>query len=348
MAEVKNFLNHSTKLKHNSFKERKNMSANLLIENGRASMFYIDEVPWHNMGAKLDEPATAREAIQAANLDWRVVKVPLFAGSKRIPVPDKFATVRKTSSIISKSDPVLGVVGKDYTPLQNTDAFNFFDPIVGENAAIYHTAGALGKGERIWILAKLPDYIRVVGDDIAEKYLLLSNSHDGKSSVQIKFTPVRVVCQNTLTQALNDGNGSWRIVHHSDIHQKIKQAHEMLGLIKGKFNALEASFQRMARVKMDRNRLHQYLVQVYPAPKEEEQIALVQRDRDWSEYFFDQGRGNRLPDVSGSLWAAFNGVTEWLDHRKGRQNEGQRLNSLWFGEGARIKNRAYEVAVNWN
>jgi hypothetical protein len=104
----------------------------------------------------------------------------------------------------------------------------------------------------------------------------------------------------------------------------------------------------MARVKMDRNRLHQYLVQVYPAPKEEEQIALVQRDRDWSEYFFDQGRGNRLPDVSGSLWAAFNGVTEWLDHRKGRQNEGQRLNSLWFGEGARIKNRAYEVAVNWN
>jgi phage/plasmid-like protein (TIGR03299 family) len=324
------------------------MSANLLIQNGKASMFYINEIPWHGMGTKLDKPATAREAIQAANLDWKVVKIPLFAGSKHIPVPDKFATVRKTSSIISKEDPVLGVVGKEYTPLQNREAFSFFDPIVGQDAAIYHTAGALGKGERIWILAKLPGHIRVVGDDIAEKYLLLSNSHDGKSSVQIKFTPVRVVCQNTLTAALNDGNGSWRVVHHQDVHQKLKQAHEMLGLINARFNDLEASFQQMARVKMDRNKLREYLVQVYPEPKEENKIELVRRDREWSEYFFSEGRGNRMAGVAGSLWAAFNGVTEWLDHRKSRQNENQRLNSAWFGEGARIKNRAYEIALSWN
>jgi len=310
-------------------------------------MFYINEVPWHGMGTKLDKPATAREAIQAANLDWQVVKVPLFAGSKHIPVPDKFATVRKTSNIISKSDPVLGVVGKDYTPLQNREAFTFFDPIVGQDAAIYHTAGALGKGERIWILAKLPGHIKVAKDDISEKYLLLSNSHDGKSSVQIKFTPVRVVCQNTLTLALNDGQ-AWRVVHHQDIHQKLKQTHEMLGLINARFNEMEASFQHMARVKMDKNRLTQYLVQVYPDRNEENKIDLVRRDREWSEYFFSEGRGNRMAGVSGSLWAAFNGVTEWLDHRKGRQNEGQRLNSVWFGESARIKNRAFDVALSWN
>ena len=311
-------------------------------------MFYVEEVPWHGMGTKLDKPSTAREAIQAANLDWPVVKVPLFAGSKRIPVPDKFATVRKTSNIISRTDPVLGIVGKDYTPLQNKDAFTFFDAIVDEDEAIYHTAGALGKGERIWILAKLPGHIRVVGDDIAEKYLLLSNSHDGKSSVQIKFTPVRVVCQNTLTQALQDGNSCWRVVHHSDIQHRIKQAHEMLGLIKGKFNDLEQSFQHMARVKMDRNKLHEYLVQVYPEQKEEEKIGLVRRDREWSEHFFSEGRGNSLPGVAGTLWAAFNGVTEWVDHRKTRQNENQRLNSVWFGESARIKNRAFDIALNWN
>ena len=214
---------------------------------------------------------------------------------------------------------------------------------MGQDAAIYHTAGALGNGERVWILAKLPEPIRVVGDDIAEKYLLLSNSHDGKSSVQIKFTPVRVVCQNTLTLALNDG-AAWRISHHSDIHQKLKQAHEMLGLIKTQFADVEESFQAMSRVKMNSNRLTEYLTQVYPDSTEPDKQLLVQRDRSWSEYFFDQGRGNRMAGVAGTLWAAFNGVTEWIDHRKTRQNENQRLNSAWFGETSRIKGRAYSVA----
>jgi len=125
------------------------MSHNLLIQNGKASMFYVNEVPWHGLGTKLNEPATAQEAMVAAGLDWKVVKMPLYASSKHIPVPDKFGIVRKTGPNLTKQDAVLGVVGKDYTPLQNRDAFRFFDPIVGENAAIYHTAGALGQGERV-------------------------------------------------------------------------------------------------------------------------------------------------------------------------------------------------------
>ena len=320
------------------------MAHNLLMQNGQASMFYINEVPWHGLGTKLDKPATAQEAIGAAQLGWKVVKLPLFAGSKRIPVPDRYAVVRKTGELIQKTDPVLGVVSQEYTPLQNHQAFQFFDPIVGQNQAIYHTAGCLGLGERVWILAKLPGHIRVAGDDITEKYLLLSNSHDGKSSVQIKFTPVRVVCQNTLTLALNDGS-AYRVSHHSDIHEKLKRANQMLGLINDKFGEMEQTFQAMSRVKLDQNRLTQYLTAVYPDQKEPEKQLLVQKDREWSGFFFDQGRGNREPGVAGSLWAGFNGVTEWMDHRKTRQNSNQRLQSAWFGESARIKSRAYSVAV---
>lgn len=327
------------------------MAHDLLIQNGQASMFYVQEVPWHGLGTKLDKPATAQEAIQAAGLDWPVIKLPLTAGSKHIPVPDKYAVVRKTSNIVSKSDPVLGVVGKDYTPLQNRDAFRFFDPIVGEKAAIYHTAGALGLGERIWVLAKLPGHIRVVGDDISEKYLLLSNSHDGKSSVQIKFTPVRVVCQNTLTLALGDGAGL-KVAHFSGIHEKLQQAHKMLGLINDRFNAVEETFKAMSRVKMDTNRLIEYLAAVYPDSKEPDKMELVKRDRSWSEYFFSEGRGNRLDGVVGTLWAAFNGVTEWNDHKKSRLGENQRLASSWFGAGANVKSKAFAVAEEkmavWN
>jgi phage/plasmid-like protein (TIGR03299 family) len=314
-------------------------------------MFYINEVPWHGLGVKLNGPATAEEAITAAQLDWPVIKLPLTAGSKHLPVPDKFAMVRKTGQLVQKTDPVLGVVGKDYTPLQNRDAFKFFDPIVGQDAAVYHTAGALGQGERVWILAKLPGQIRVVGDDISEKYLLLSNSHDGKSSVQIKFTPVRVVCQNTLTMALSDGT-VYRVIHHADVQSRLKQAHQMLGLINERFDDLEQTFQAMSRVKMDSSRLSEYLATVYPDSKEPEKMELVRRERDWSQYFFDQGRGNRELGVAGTLWAAFNGVTEWQDHRKSRQNADQRLVSSWFGGAYQTKARAYSVAVDkmavWN
>ncbi|MEI6194029.1 MAG: DUF932 domain-containing protein [Verrucomicrobiota bacterium] len=147
-----------------------------------------------------------------------------------------------------------------------------------------------------WILAQLPGHIRVAGDDITEKYLLLSNSHDDKSSVTIKFTPVRVVCQNTLTLALNDGS-AWRVSHHSDIQQKLQQAHEMMGLITERFDDLGQMFQAMSRVQLNQDRLGEYLAAVYPDSPEPDKQLLVQRDRSWSEFFFDQGKGNRLAGV---------------------------------------------------
>ncbi len=185
------------------------MGHNVSFKNGKARMFYWGGLPWHGLGTKLDGPATSAEAIKAAQLDSNVIKVPLCAVDKRgsAGVPDFFATVPE-DGWGKLGCPVFGVVGKDYKPLQNVDAFRFFDSIVGMGAAVYHTAGALGNGSRVWILAKLPSSIRVVGEDVADKYLLLSNGHDGHTAIQIKFTPVRVVCQNTLTRALKGGGRS--------------------------------------------------------------------------------------------------------------------------------------------
>ena len=170
------------------------MSHDLATINGQKAMMYYGEVPWHGLGQKLDGPATAAAAIQAANLDWKVEKVPLHIHQGKFcrEVPDRFAIVRNDESLFQGPPTVLGIVGRDYTPLQNREAFDWFDPIADGAKAIYHTAGALGDGERVWILAKLPDAIQVIGDDIADKFLLLSNSHDGSSSVQVKFTPIPV------------------------------------------------------------------------------------------------------------------------------------------------------------
>jgi phage/plasmid-like protein (TIGR03299 family) len=316
-------------------------------EDGQASMFYTGNKPWHGLGKKLDKPATAAEAIQAAKLDYEVVKQPLIAAGDGFaaPVPDCFAVVRR-DLWGKKGCPIFGIVSGSYTVLQNREAFEFFDPITGKGAAIYHTAGALGDGERIWMLARLPTDIRVVGDDIAEKYLLLSNSHDGTSSLQIKFTPIRVVCWNTLTQALSQGP-TVRVAHTKDIHERLKNAEEALGIINKRFGLIEQTFQAMVGVKMNDERLKEYLGLVFPDPSNLADGKALQRtrvNRSGAAHLFEFGRGNEAPEVAGTLWAGYNGVTEYVDYRKTNQSHSQRLHSIWFGAGCHVKERAYAVA----
>lgn len=326
------------------------MAHEIHIDNGKASMMYVGEQPWHGLGIQLDKPATAEEAFKAASLNWQVGKKPLYAkvGDKIQLIPDKFIIVPE-NKWGDPDCPVFGIVGRHYTPLQNWDAFGFFDNIVGKGAAIYHTAGALGKGERIWILAKLPSYIQVIGDDITEKYLLLSNSHDGKASVQIKFTPIRVVCQNTLTMALRQGP-TLRVPHTKDLHERLKQAEHLLGIINDYYNNIENIFKKMVKVQMNIERSAEYLGMVFPDPQNPSDEAgreQAKSQRLWAEHLAWNGQGNFMYGVTGTLWAAYNGVTELIDQCKSlhsRQTADRRLNSLWFGNGYQIKARAFRIA----
>ena len=337
------------------------MAHNLNFRNGKASMMYVDEVPWHRLGTRLKEPATAEQAIQAASLDWEVVKRPLFvvAGDGFAPIKEKVAIVQRGQG--EQGDTVFGVVSPSYTPLQNRDAFAFFDSIVGEGAAIYHTAGALGNGERVWILAKLPDSIHVAGKDDVDKYLLLSNSHDGRSSVQVKFTPIRVVCQNTLTMALEEGR-TVRVKHHRNLEIGLEHAKDMLGIVRARYARIEEVFGAMARVSLPSPRLDEYLRLVFPdpAPLDEDEggyeagparlrrdraLEQAQLNRREADRLFVGGRGNDEQDIRGTLWAAYNGIAEMIDYRQEGMNPDRHLRSIWFGQGYHTKARAYQVAV---
>ena len=326
------------------------MAHEIHIDNGKASMMYVGEKPWHGLGTKLDKPATAEEAFKAANLDWQVVKQPLYAkvGDKTRLVPDKFMVVPENKWGTSDC-PIFGIVGRGYTPLQDWDAFGFFDNIVGKGAAIYHTAGALGKGERIWILAKLPSYIKVIGDDITEKYLLLSNSHDGKASVQIKFTPVRVVCQNTLTMALRDGP-TLRVSHTKDLHKRLKQAEHLLGVIHSHYDNIEKIFKKMAQVRMNDKRSAKYLGWYSRTPRtpgDEAGRERAKSQRLWSGVFGLEWAGKLyarcLRDPLGGLQRR-DRINRSVQIPSVQTTGDRRLNSLWFGEGYQIKARAFRVA----
>jgi len=121
------------------------------------------------------------------------------------------------------TDEVLGLVGRDYNVVQNIAAFGFFDNIVGAGSGIrYETAGCLCRGQNIFITAKLPDYIRVGRDDLIEQYLFLTSSHDGSGSITIAFTPVRIVCANTLNAAMRHKSNCIKIRHTARATNKTK------------------------------------------------------------------------------------------------------------------------------
>jgi len=323
------------------------MAHNIEIINGEASMFYYGDKPWHGLGQQLENPATSKEAIQAAKLDWEVEKKQIYL-ENIIPVKNKFATVRK-----DRPETVLGIVGNSYTPLQNAEAFGFFDSIVGEGQAVYHTAGSLLEGKLVWILAKLTGVIRVTGEDITEKYLLLSNSHDGSSTVQIKFTPIRVVCNNTLTMAYGDQQ-FLSVYHQRDIKTRLSEVPKLLNIINTRYTEIDNTLKELVKIQMTDVTLDKYLCDVFPDPTNkrneklyEYELARAKANREWSKYFFENGVGNNLPGVKGSMWAALNGVTELIDHKVTKQSHDRKLNTVWFGDGAVVKAKAYNRALEF-
>ena len=327
------------------------MSHNIANRNGRDCMMYTGEVPWHKLGTKLNRPATSAEAIQAAGLDWEVRKVPLYAVDERtfLPAFPYWAVV--PSDRWGRPDcPIFGVVGSDYEILQNREAFAFFDAVVGQDAAIYHTAGALGQGENIWLLAKLPGVMTITDSDSVEKYVLLSTGHDGRSAVRITITGVRVVCQNTLTQALGTGQTFLRAQHNRTLKQRLAETALVLRAINQAYQRMEKVCQAMLRRGLDDDAAHAYFRDVisHPAPNKGRQAPppWVEADRDGCFRQFKEGPGTDLPGIGGTLWAAYNGVTDYYDHvrKYGLHGDGNRMAGALFGRGLEIKNRAYQIA----
>ena len=331
------------------------MAHEILIENGRASMFYVDGEPWHGLGTKLEKaPASSAEAVSAAGIDWEVVKAPVYITGvgRLIPIEDQFAIVRKDHLDRADCKP-FALVGRDFTPLQNRDAFRFFDPLLEAGHITFETAGALGHGERIWVLARFKGDVKIGPDDL-KRYLLLSNRHDGRGSVTLKFTPTRVVCQNTLSAAIAGAGREFRVRHDKRLESRLQETNELIENIFRTYDLLQAAFEALRKTLMDQATLDGYLKQVFPDPPKEQdrdgsRQDRVNRDRQAATHLYRHGRGNQAEGVKGTLWAAYNGIAEYVDHRKlnVRANDFNhaRLRYVWFGGGAAIKQRALVHAL---
>ncbi len=320
------------------------------------SMMYVGEKPWHKLGKELGKVATAAEALAAAGLDWTVSKKPLYL-MDGTPVPDHFAIVRD-----DRNAP-LGVVGNVYEPLQNKDAFSFFDAVVGSKEAIYHTAGSLRGGQYVWILAKLPGTIRVVKDDLVEKFLLLTNAHNGMKAARMLFTPIRVVCMNTHNVAIAlaekeiqkareageqfVGNATMR--HTTNLGATVARVRQQLGIVSMQYQVYEEAAKRLAMTQLTTAAWNKYLVSTGIKPddkKDAELSTATKKIIDEVSAMFDKGRGNDMIGVRHTAWGAFNAVVEYVDYKRGSDKEDSRAKSVLFGSGANLKQKAWDAALS--
>jgi phage/plasmid-like protein (TIGR03299 family) len=299
-------------------------------------MFCVGKA-WHNIGQRVDKEVTAKKAIELARLDYQVEKRPIQTDNG-IAIDDNFATIR------TDTNQVLGIVGNRYHIIQNTQAFDFFDVLVGEGQAIYHSAGALGKGERIWLLTKLPEIMRIGNEDTVEKYLCLTNSFDGSKALQIYFTPIRVVCQNTLNVSLKNKSSSISIRHTQNYKSKLDEARRILGIVVDYYKQFENLANQLKDVKLNVEETGKYYDNLLNIKGNDEDSTRKINVKQELIGLYVNGTGANIPDVKRSLWTAYNSVAEYVDYYKTVKNN-QRLESLLFGSGAELKNKAWNLAV---
>ena len=311
---------------------------------GQHSIFSVKEKAWHGLGQVVDQYPTSAEALRFAGLDYEVVKEDLYTTSfnesgqamdfsKRVKT--HFATIRKDTG------DILGVVGKDYEIVQNLEAFSFFDAIVGGEGIQYETAGALGKGERIFITAKLPEYIKVGREDLIEQYLFLTTSHDGFGSITAAFTPIRVVCRNTLNAALKNHSNSVKIRHTVNAKERLEQAHKLMGITNTLSAELESIFNRWSKVRIADPEVKKLIQQAMCPNKEVYNNLQAGKDDELSTAFknicdtaFSYAMSNetqQMDTTRGTLYGAYNSVTGYFQNVRQYKNDEAKLKSLLYG-----------------
>lgn len=268
------------------------------------TMVYTREKPWHGLGTMVEEAPNSADALRLAGLDWTVEQRPVFLEGSNVEIPNYKANVR------SKDGKVLGVVTDRYRIVQNTEAFEFTDGLIGGDVR-YETAGSLLGGKKVWLLAKMPT-VKVAGDD-TEPYLCFSNTHDGSGAVKVCMTPVRVVCNNTLNLALSGAKRFWSVKHVGKLSEKMAEAQEALELADAYMRELGKSAEQLANKRVTDDEVRKVLDDLFPTDEKSTELmkrhAQRMKDEFWTCIF--------MPDIKqfrGTAWGAINAMADMVGH----------------------------------
>jgi phage/plasmid-like protein (TIGR03299 family) len=310
-----------------------------LIEN----MAFAGELPWHKLGTEVQSTINSEDMLRQAGLDWTVEQWPISAsnGEKRLIVDDSQHNVR---IMADGSISSLGTVGHKTHVLQNSEAFAAFAPFIENGLATWESAGSLDNGRKVWALARIVNADTEVrpNDNIAA-FALLTNPHDGSGSLRVGFTPIRVICANTMKMAhASKASKLIRINHSQHIVTNVNEITKTMDLVKQDFAMSSDKFAWLAtRKSINRSDLEKFTRIVFNlGDKPTIDLSSQAKDRIQTiDYLFDNGLGNG----QGSWYDAYNAVTEFLSHRASR-NEENRYDSLWYGQGDKLSQLALDTA----
>ncbi|HEU5363995.1 MAG TPA: DUF932 domain-containing protein [Hanamia sp.] len=328
-------------------------------QTGKHSFFSVKEKAWHGLGQLVQDYPTSAEALEFAGLNYTVTKENIFVAYNDAQQKE-FTKCIKTHFATTRRDTgdVLGIVGKDYEVVQNKDAFTFFDSIVGGDGIQYETAGALGKGERIFITAKLPAYIKVGREDLIEQYIFLTTSHDGYGSITAAFTPIRIVCNNTLNAALKNHTNSIKIRHTANAKERLEQAHKVMGISNQLALQSEEVFNQWSKVKVNDPEL-QRLIQLAMVPNKEvleniqsckwDELSACFNNMCNSVYEYALSSPTQQTETTrGTLFGAYNAVTGYFQNVRNYTNDEAKLKSLLYGGTAQMKTqKAFNLCADF-
>lgn len=301
-------------------------------------MAYAGEVPWHGLGVRVEDDLTPEEMMERAGVNWTVSEVPTFyrwgPTGKHMPTGQK-ALVRDTDG------KILTQVGPSWKPVQNHEAFEFFKEFTDAGNMKMHTAGSLKGGCIVWALAKVNEGFELFGGDQIESYLLFSNPHLYGKSIDIRFTPIRVVCNNTLTMSLTaETVNGVRLNHRTEFDPEEVKA--TMGLAHDRMERYKETAEFLGSRRYTNETLKEFYREIFGSnAKDKERLN---RPGEKAMAIVEKQPGHDF--APGSWWQAYNAVTYLADHELGRRPD-SRLESAWFGLNQRKKLVALDKAVEY-
>lgn len=319
------------------------------------TMAFFGEAPWHidetrDVSLKVTEEETKDwEAFcKRAGLDWSVDKSQLYtSGGLKNGVPQVISVPSHVAIRRTTDNAILGVVGEGFEPVQNHDRFKWFDPFVKSGQAKYVTAGSLNDGKRVWCLVEIigaEDSVRK--GDTVKGFIMLAGAFDGTMSEHAGYTKIRVVCANTLASAINDaGSSIIKVKHRKNVMKSLDAVRDVMDLAREEFRANMDQYKKLCNMTIKKKDVEKYVKIVFDVPldaKEYEKEVSTRTKNQIDEVIrlAIKGKGN----FGDTYWDAYNGVTEFLNWQRGNSAD-SRMNSVWFGDSAKMSKRALDVGL---